>query len=160
MRRLVRELRPRYVVVENVAALLDRGLGRVLGGLADSGYDAEWCCFPTGRPMGHDRERVFIVAYPMRAGSPERRDTDTNGPDEARFFTRERFAGGVEGIDPRQVWTDRPLLGRGIHGISRRVDRVKAIGNSIVPQIAEWIARRILDAETARRGGGLTTGAP
>jgi hypothetical protein len=40
------------------------------------------------------------------------------------------------------------------------VDRLRGLGNSIVPQIAEWIARRILDAEAARRGGGLTTGAP
>ena len=63
--RLIRELRPRYVVVENVPALLVRGLGRVLGDLAALGYDAEWDCLPAsafGAP--HRRDRVWIVAYP------------------------------------------------------------------------------------------------
>lgn len=61
--RIVRELRPSYVVVENVAALLGRGMGRVLGDLAASGYDAEWDCLPAaafGAP--HIRDRVFILA--------------------------------------------------------------------------------------------------
>jgi DNA (cytosine-5)-methyltransferase 1 len=146
-RRIVRELRPRYVVVENVAALLDRGIGRVLGDLAESGYHAEWCCLPTGRSMGHDRERVFIVADIVREGLQERGDTDQVGAYAPRIFTRERFAGGIEGIDPRQKWADRPLLGRGVHGIPRRVDRVKSLGNAIVPQIAQWIAERIKEAE-------------
>jgi len=62
--RLIRDVRPRYVVVENVAALLVRGLGRVLGDLAASGYDAEWDCIPAsavGAP--HRRDRLFILAY-------------------------------------------------------------------------------------------------
>jgi DNA-cytosine methyltransferase len=68
--RLVRELRPRYVVVENVPALLGRGLGRVLGDLAACGYDAEWDCLPAsafGAP--HRRDRVWVVAY---AGGEQR----------------------------------------------------------------------------------------
>jgi len=63
--RLVRELRPRYVIVENVAALLGRGLGDVLGDLASLGYDAWWDCIPAsavGAP--HRRDRLWIVAYP------------------------------------------------------------------------------------------------
>lgn len=60
----IRELRPRGVLVENVAALLGRGLDRVLGDLAACGYDAEWDCIPAasvGAP--HLRDRVFIIAY-------------------------------------------------------------------------------------------------
>ena len=68
--RLVRELiaagrRPRYLVLENVAALLGRGLGEVLGALASLGYDLWWDCIPAfavGAP--HRRDRVWIVAYP------------------------------------------------------------------------------------------------
>ena len=63
--RLIGELRPRYVFVENVAALLSRGLGRVLGDLATLGYDAEWHCIPAsavGAP--HRRDRIWIMAYP------------------------------------------------------------------------------------------------
>jgi len=44
--RLIREIRPRLVIVENVSALLCRGLGDVLGDLAEGGYDAEWDCIP------------------------------------------------------------------------------------------------------------------
>ena len=64
MLRVARELRPRFVVVENVAALVKRGLGTVLAGLAESGFDAVW--FPlrasdVGAP--HRRERLFVVAW-------------------------------------------------------------------------------------------------
>ena len=62
--RLIGELRPIYVIVENVAALLGRGLDRVLGDLATLGYDAEWHCIPAsavGAP--HRRDRIWIVAY-------------------------------------------------------------------------------------------------
>ncbi len=67
--RCLRELRPRYVVVENVAALLARGLGIVLGDLAALGYDAEWDVLPAaavGAP--HRRDRLFILGYPASDG--------------------------------------------------------------------------------------------
>jgi DNA (cytosine-5)-methyltransferase 1 len=63
--RLIGEVRPRWVIVENVSALLGRGLGDVLGDLAALGYDAEWHCIPAayvGAP--HRRDRIWIVAYP------------------------------------------------------------------------------------------------
>lgn len=62
-RRIVSEVRPRFVVVENVAALLSRGLGTILGDLASLGYAAEWHCIPAasvGAP--HRRDRVFVIA--------------------------------------------------------------------------------------------------
>jgi len=61
--RIIGDVRPRYVLVENVAALLGRGMGQVLGSLAALGYDAEWHCIPAaavGAP--HRRDRVWIVA--------------------------------------------------------------------------------------------------
>lgn len=71
--RLIGELRPQYVIVENVAALLARGLHRVLGDLASIGYDAEWHCIPAsaiGAP--HRRDRLWLVANPRfgRRGRP------------------------------------------------------------------------------------------
>ena len=62
--RIIGEVRPRYVIVENVAALLGRGLDRVLGDLAALGFDAEWHCIPAsavGAP--HRRDRLWLVAY-------------------------------------------------------------------------------------------------
>jgi DNA (cytosine-5)-methyltransferase 1 len=62
--RLIGELRPRVVFVENVAALLGRGLDRVLGDLASLRYDAVWDCIPAsavGAP--HQRDRLWLIAY-------------------------------------------------------------------------------------------------
>jgi DNA (cytosine-5)-methyltransferase 1 len=78
--RIVRELRPRYAIVENVSALARRGLDRVLGDLAEAGYDAEWSCIraaDVGAP--HRRERLFIVAY--AAGDRRDRSSARDGAD-------------------------------------------------------------------------------
>lgn len=67
--RVVQELRPKFVILENVAALLTRGLDRVLGTLASIGFDAEWHIVPAcsvGAP--HIRERIFIIAYAQCLG--------------------------------------------------------------------------------------------
>lgn len=66
--RLIGELRPRFVIVENVPGLLSLGMGTVLGDLASLGYDATWDCIPAaavGAP--HRRDRVWIVAYAANA---------------------------------------------------------------------------------------------
>ncbi len=81
--RIIRLVRPRYVIVENVAALLGRGMGRVLGDLSESGYDAEWdviSAAAVGAP--HLRERVWIIAYPesdLRRASRHDRPVAFNG---------------------------------------------------------------------------------
>jgi len=65
LRRAIRALRPRGVVLENVAGHLSRGFGAVLGDLAEEGYDARWTRLPAaeiGAP--HKRERVFVLAVP------------------------------------------------------------------------------------------------
>lgn len=70
MLRIIRALRPRYVLVENVAALRSRGLDVVLADLAQSGFDAQWDCFPAaafGAP--HLRDRLFLVAHARRLRS-------------------------------------------------------------------------------------------
>ena len=67
--RVIGEVRPRYVIVENVAALLGRGHGEVLGDLAALGYDAEWHCIPAaavGAP--HRRDRVWIIGADADCG--------------------------------------------------------------------------------------------
>ena len=73
--RIIRTLGPRYVLLENVSALLTRGVDRVLGSLASLGYDAEWHCLPAayvGAP--HIRDRVFILGHASGVGRDERRD--------------------------------------------------------------------------------------
>lgn len=68
--RLVGELRPRFVIVENVSELLRNGMGDVLGDLAKIGYDAEWHSIPAlAVGADHIRERIWIVAYPNGTGA-------------------------------------------------------------------------------------------
>jgi DNA (cytosine-5)-methyltransferase 1 len=243
--RIIRELRPSYVVVENVPALLtgkgkrwERApIGRVLGDLAEVGYDAEWSVL-SAREFGapHLRKRVWIVAYPARdaeartasASGPQRerarqggaesraRDSsvppvaDTEGeseraglrasgaprqrrrrpadrggargdvadpergrregrsdqpgrgdPERSQAFrgqgaahpARGCEAGGLGESHPAsEGWSVEPDVGRVADGVPNRVDRLAALGNALLPQIAEWIGQRIL--EFKRRSGG------
>ena len=174
--RIIGEIRPRFVFVENVAALLGRGLGRVLGDLAALGYDAEWHCIPASAVGAHhERDRLWIVAHsdPVRELQPEGREQDERGwnhhgaedaadADGSRLQERfmhpgiSRQAGcDDDGQDPAlDPWrtAESPLV-RGVHGIPNRLDRIKALGNAIVPQIAEIIGRAIVRVEVERAHG-------
>ena len=223
----IEALTPRYVIIENVAALRSRGLDQVLGSLAALGYDAEWHCIPAsavGAP--HRRDRVWIVAYPIgsRQLQPQGMQSDERGwagnesQEQYERVMREwdgfegewsedvadAYAEGLEGhrtecelgegsqeikIDggsnvadaseqqrdrwlrwtcgwerePQEAlrdaggrgrektWMSIPesLLGRVAHGIPHRVDRLRGLGNAIVPQIAEWLGRQIMSSEQA-----------
>lgn len=174
--RLIGELRPRYVVVENVTALLGRGFGTVLGDLAALGYDAEWDCIPAsavGAP--HRRDRVWLVAYPggerleeQRAsvavqaqesaverggdladpeGVPQREPSDeTHSVAVGGEAWNEPVNGGEHG-GGSGWWEVEPALDRVVDGFPGRVDQLAALGNALVPQIAEWIGERIVSWE-------------
>ncbi len=146
--RLCGELQPGYVIVENVSNLLTGGKGswfaRVLSDLATIGYDATWHCIPASH-LGalHQRDRVWIVAYP---NSDSLRLQGFRRPKD-RPWTEEQFAGLVQVALQAAVPTRN---GGGIHdGVSNRAHRLRALGNSIVPQIPELIGHAILQAERA-----------
>ena len=233
--RVIRLVRPKFVIMENVAAILNNGLDIVLGELSEAGYDAEWSII-SASSLGacHRRSRWWLVAYPnsfrcggrssegrsiqerqilsreqkgSEMGSKAKRcsslftDTNNNGSssssingfdDKANSSTQERTNqvsqssrspqssdSGV--IQPptkftdtnskglqrqmfsemeREIWTEsttrrlnpdwrsyvsKPILRRGDDGLSYRVDRTKALGNSIVPQVAAIPLKRVHD---------------
>ena len=142
--RLVGELGPRYIILENVGALLSRGLDAVLGTLASFGYDSEWHCIPASHVgFPHTRDRVWIVAYPRQ--------------ERAEGFVENALSWlyGIswsENVGRAKAWARRPDLSasalcRTSDGVSGRVDRTAALGNAVVPQIPELIGRAILEAE-------------
>lgn len=153
--RLVGELRPKFLFVENVAGLLSGPsdkpggwFGRVLGDLAERRYDAEWENIPAstlGAP--HRRERVWLVAYPGGHGLEAQ-------PAEAIVFNA-AFVRGVCGrlseMGGAREWTEpRPIGARPMevgNGIPDELGEIKAYGNAVVPQIPELIGRAILAAE-------------
>jgi DNA (cytosine-5)-methyltransferase 1 len=188
-------VRPQYAYLENVSTLLVRGLGDILGSLAQVGYDAEYHCVPAsyvGAP--HRRDRIWIVAHAQehaqRTGLREGRtegqrsgrscdgscqadvaDADMwrrgempqresiSGREAGPAFQpladagRELLEGGQptspdnrsqEGSYP-EWWAVEPDVGRVAHGVPARVDRLKGLGNAIVPQCAAYVLRKVLD---------------
>jgi DNA (cytosine-5)-methyltransferase 1 len=140
MLRTIRLVRPRGVLLENVAALLRNGIGEVLGSLAESGYDAEWDCLPAsafGAP--HERDRCFVVAH----DSSERIERRWSQPiSEISPFPWFQDVRSVEDVRERSHLPE-PLLRGTCDGVPDWMDRLKGLGNAVVPQVAEWIGRRI-----------------
>ena len=182
---------PDTSLVENVPGLFANGMGRVLGDLAASGYDAEWevlSAADVGAP--HLRKRVFITAHNRisDAGGDELRVVRERGGREHTISSssisgndgeeeqvadaqRERLQGrvyrrsdaGRENIEGyagcsgtaygqqrENWWAAEPDVGRVAHGVPKRVDRLKGLGNAVVPQCAEQIGRRIMEVTNER----------
>ena len=142
--RVVRRVRPQYIVLENVSAIRTRGLDIVLSTLAEAGFDAEWACIRAS-DMGacHRRDRWWAVAYTNNTGLQGRR-------------TERQLREGGEEIQTAwscshrlssnwREYISEPVLRRGDDGLSDRVDRLKALGNAVVPQVAAVPLRRVLE---------------
>lgn len=151
--RLINELRPEWIIIENVRDLVRRGLDQVLRGLAAIGYDAEWQVLPgyaVGAPQA--RQRVWIIAYPRGkrvAGLFQsigpcafRQGRESGAPDlldiaHSAFGGDDRFPQPLlRGVD------DRP---------AHWMDRVGACGNAVIPQIPELIGSAILASMAEER---------
>jgi len=204
---------PRYIVLENVAAITYRGMDDVLGALAEAGYDAEWACIPAAAVGAcHQRDRWWCVAYSQsgrwgagpgqgasQAGHKRARtgdggagsdvaDTESerrqerrslrqvmptewpsgsscNAPHSNHQRQQERQPPAIAARAGQPAWPDtprrlnpdwrsyqsEPVLCRGDDGLSGRVDRLKALGNAVVPQVAMVPLARVLELE--RRSG-------
>lgn len=182
--RVIREMGPRYVVVENVPAITARGLGVVLGDLAECGYDAVWDCISAasvGAP--HIRDRLFIVAHTpgdrwgegsnrisrsvdsdrTLQGSPGRnseRGTVLAHANSKGLEKREELRRAVRSELPPtfrargkrgcEWWAVEPPVGRVAHGVPSRVDRLRCLGNAVVPHVSQVIGGVIIQLETRR----------
>ena len=172
--RIINEAKPRYVVIENVERLRKNGLGVVLSDLAKIGYDAEWHNI-TGTAVGlpHQRERLYIIAHPSGfrfheyTGEEGHLQTDSERANqEAYTYWEKRIteSGPVRAILSRGTFDDfknsradeTAALSRfrrvtdgipeGLDEIARK-KRIRQLGNSVVPFIAEIIGRRIMLTE-------------
>jgi DNA (cytosine-5)-methyltransferase 1 len=219
--RVIRLVRPRYVVLENVSAIISNGLDAVLGELAEAGLDAEWACIPASAVGAcHQRDRWWLVAYPTGTGAGQheshtrrQRDGESLPTDRcadqeiSQHFAYTQGQRCVEGPgrgtqqagrqspragdgaarsdapvanDQRQQehnlatvadragraswrhaarslnpdwrgYVSQPVLPRGDDGLSHRVDRIHALGNAVVPQVAMIPLQRVLDLHHAER---------
>jgi DNA (cytosine-5)-methyltransferase 1 len=134
--RLIRDLRPRFAIMENVSALTFSGLGIVLGTLHEIGYNAEWQNIPASAIGAcHRRERIWIVAYPDEMGRKICHKSIT-----PRSLSWDRME-----TNPRIREKPDTRILRNYDGIPGPMDkyRIAGLGNAIVPQIAELLFRQI-----------------
>ena len=193
--RVIRMVRPQYVVLENVAAILNRGLDIVLRELSEAGYDAEWSVIRASSVGAcHQRSRWWLVAYPNDNGLPSAEKCELNGeasdrtqkgqnqscqserssePSSSRAiqssteFTNS-YSKGMERrkftinekmqktgftwksntphLSPEwRKYVSKSVLCRGDDGLRNRVDRLRSLGNSVVPQCAAIPLQRVKD---------------
>lgn len=147
---VIRAVRPRYVLVENVSALVrdGRAWGTVLRDLHSLGFDAEWATLSAtefGAPT--PRERVYLLAYPAGFDGESRDRMGAGGEREPSLTAR-----GLSGLDAHSrrraasEWLARePRVDRLVDGVPRQVDRLRGIGNAVVPAATERIGRLVME---------------
>ena len=127
MARIIGQVRPQYVYVENSPLLVGRGLAVVLGDLAAMGFDAEWACVSAGN-LGapHQRDRIWLVGHSSSIGQPESYLWVRQQPTQWK-----KHPGTWNG---RRV--DQPGIVGVVDGVANCMDRLKAIRNGQVPAVA------------------------
>lgn len=139
--RAIRDMEPEIILVENVPAILVRGADKVCGDLAEIGLYGEWDCIPSGYFGTHFcGDRFFLIASRAAANSSRREGV---WPPERGPWSHEQ----LERLLRLETQHAIPAssLGRVSDGISNRMDRLRCLGNAVVPQVAEWIGRRIME---------------
>jgi len=174
--RIIREVKPRWVVGENVPGLLTidsgRQFGKILYDLSALGYDAEWYMLnATDFGIPQERKRLFIITHPARNGSPTIFHKDSLDVKSNHARLDGSSATTTDTNDQNNRTRAMPVLGNAVwpeipnrersgtnDGVPNRVDRLKCLGNAVVPQVAEAVGRMIMqsvsfDAETKDIGG-------
>lgn len=175
MLRIVKELQPNYVIGENVPGIITMALDEVLDSLENEGYHNEVFVLPAcGIGAWHKRDRVWIISYRKdRFGAKTKQEQDKYwktvesqievlpnsgswGHEESGAFGKSvntkkiptwETAQPFDGCLPN-IWESEPNVDRVAHGVSKRVDRIKGLGNAIVPQMAYIIFQSILEIES------------
>ena len=151
MARVVCDVRPAFVFVENSPALTFRGFGTVLGDLAALGFDAAWCVLSAsdvGAP--HVRERIWILAHARevgRSGPPPYGELGRKQRPSIRRVASEWWR-SEPGETAREV---EPGVGGGADGLASRMDELAAAGNGQVPRVAAEAFVRLADALGCRQ---------
>lgn len=142
-KRIIKETQPKFIIIENVRNLLNLGFVEVIQGLSEIGYD---CCWEviSARSIGapHLRERIWIIAYPTNTNLSGFWDTFTSEKEKSEWWTKATSSF-------RNWWKTEPGICRVDARFSGRMDkprqqRIKQLGNSVVPQIVELIGKKLL----------------
>lgn len=166
MLRVIKEIRPAWVVGENVAGIVNMELDTVLSDLESQGYETRAFVFPAcAVDAPHRRDRCAIVAYADRkrreklkssavadqTESAYRADlagdvSDPNRQVRNRCITYKNASGNPRSADSTW-WQVEPNVGRVVDGVPHRVDRLKCLGNAVVPAQFYPVFRAIAEVE-------------
>jgi DNA (cytosine-5)-methyltransferase 1 len=179
--RIIKELKPRYVLGENVPGIVTTYIDKVLSDLESEAYTCTTFNLPAvAFDAPHRRERIFVVAYSnglrcqdtqKRQGSvPEfgstneqvegwRRDNLSNSQGIHGLWSKEEEGNNIQESRRfcRGSWGTKPRVGRMAYGVADRVDRLRGLGNAVVPQVAQWIGERILEFDAKKELEARTT---
>ena len=144
MFRIISEIRPKFALIENVAAITFRGGSRVVSDLAEIGYDTEWQTISAAYVGAlHRRNRMWFVSYPSNSRSEYSKYDETQEDTKQRemVYKCEGNVFGNKGEFREKIRTSEFI--RKSNGIPNRMDRIRGLGNAIVPQVAEITMLRI-----------------
>jgi len=144
--RIVTTARPRWLLCENVAGHITMGLDQVLSDLESIGYTCGALVIPAcAVDAPHRRDRVWIMANPNSGRREQLRRSEPSKQHEEGCVSRPKRLccdshGGAK-------WKAEPNVVRVANGVPRRVDRLRGLGNAIVPQVAAEILRCMIDVD-------------
>lgn len=166
--RLVKETCAPWVFVENVPAIRTRGLKEVVGAFTDLGYNCRWTCVSAAEVGAwHLRKRWFLLAHSdsIRGGEQHgwSSGADREGAAKFRDDGKEKLMADADlpgceeqwragstnkeklfAAERSSWWESEPSMGRVVHGLQFRVDRIKALGNAVVPLQARTAFKRLI----------------
>jgi DNA (cytosine-5)-methyltransferase 1 len=167
MLRIIQESKPTWVIGENVTGFLNLGLDEAVTNLEGEGYEVITLNIPAcAVDAPHIRQRLWIVAYtrceygnqrrakPQQDKSrqdvlPKRCNKNVPNSNPMRELQQKGIKSNEWGwISDSSWWSPEPNVGRVAHGIPSRVDRLKALGNATVPQVAYQILKGITEIES------------
>lgn len=150
MLRIIRELSPRWIIGENVAGFINMELENAFTDLEAEGYKIEAFVLPAlGIGALHKRERIWIMAYPKSSYAGQSQDRATksqsaNNQSQWRGLCNEfSRQGSVDYWKPRS----QPELCRVANGVPYRMDRLRSLGNAVVPQLVEILGHCIIEID-------------
>ncbi len=160
MLRIIQEVKPRWIIGENVAGFIRLGLDNCLSDLARARYETVQFIIPACAVNAkHRRERVWIVANSIgkRQGGTYWENIGNDKPERQKQNISQwhKVGGNIGNCGSRSTteepganhWEIEPSMGRVAHGIPKRVDRLRCLGNAIVPQVVQGIGEAIMEIE-------------
>ena len=154
MRRIIKESKPRWIIGENVAGFVSMDLDKTLSDLETEGYETATLIIPAlAVKTEHKRERVWVIANAGLNGFQEIfMQPGTNDPESKKnVIAPGCFRGPGLQISKRILWESNPGILRVGDGIPDRMDRIRALGNAIVPQLVANIMQAIKQIESVKR---------